>query len=168
MDWRLAHRRAFSDARHALRIETGERLVIALIIGVAYVVSVWWLLGQEVGEKQLLLKLIAVVVPAGIFPAVYLWKFAEKAHLNLYLLIAAILLVGAAIAFAGYLIDRSRGPLQWTWDTNSPVGFSMSSGGPLWADAFQIKGRNRWGDPITITKASIRSDITQETMQALA
>jgi hypothetical protein len=65
MDWRLVHRRAFSEARHALRIETGERLALALIVSAVYVGSVWWLLGEDIGEKQFLLKLIAVAVPVG-------------------------------------------------------------------------------------------------------
>jgi len=76
--------------------------------------------------------------------------------------IGALVFVSAAI---GYYADVRRGPLVWTFGaSHSPLGTSRSSGGPLWIDAFQIKGRNRSDDPISPKSAVVRSDTTNRTL----
>jgi hypothetical protein len=89
-------------------------------------------------------------------------------------------IVFASIALAGVVWERYRtaqsltksvvtnlateersGPIRWTFGRDgSPLGVSRSSGGPLWIDAFQIKGVNLGDDPIVPKGAIVRSDIT--------
>lgn len=86
-------------------------------------------------------------------------------NLNLYFLIMGLSALVFTGALTSYLVDRSRGPIEWTFDENSPLGHSRSSGGPLWIDDFQIKGRNRWKEPISSIQTFVRSDINNRTLQ---
>lgn len=87
--------------------------------------------------------------------------------------IAVGALVGAAV-FGGVAYktiddkyttsEEQQGPIQWTFDLNSPLGHSRRYSEPLWIDAFQIKGTNASNNPISPTKALVRSDITNATL----
>ena len=83
-----------------------------------------------------------------------------RAKLNLYLVVAAILAVASIASVALYFWDHSRGPIIWTWGATSPIAFWRNGPEPLLVDSFNIKGKNRWSDPIRIIRASIRSDIS--------
>jgi hypothetical protein len=79
--------------------------------------------------------------------------------LNIYLatMIASALVFGAASV--AYFMDRAQGPILWAWGPNSPLGTSMSSGGPLWIDGFNISGENRSDEVIVPKKAYVRSEL---------
>ena len=68
-----------------------------------------------------------------------------------------------AVGCGGYFWDRSRGPIIWNWDGNW-IGYAYNP--PLFI-GFQIPGRNRGDDPITVTEAYVRSDITGERVEVL-
>jgi hypothetical protein len=81
------------------------------------------------------------------------------------MMFAGILIFLAGLAW--FIHNRSRGPIEWTWNQNSPISFWRSGSEPLMVYCFNIQGRNRSDDPITHVKASIRSDITGKTFQLM-
>jgi hypothetical protein len=72
---RIRHRRALSDARHALRIETGERVVISVFVGALSILLVWFIAGREAAGHEMAATLAAAIAVALVFPVVYVWKF---------------------------------------------------------------------------------------------
>jgi hypothetical protein len=88
-----------------------------------------------------------------------------RLRLNIYvatMMASALVFGGTAVA---YFVDRARGPIIWSWGPNSPIAMSMSSGGPLWIDGFQIAGENRWDELVVPVRAFIRSDFNGQIVQ---
>jgi hypothetical protein len=79
--------------------------------------------------------------------------------LNIYvatMIASALVFAAASVA---YFMDRAQGPILWAWGPNSPLGTSMSSGGPLWIDGYNIGGENRSGEVIVPKSAYVRSGL---------
>jgi hypothetical protein len=164
--WREKHSKAFREARHALLIETGERLVLVIIVA-ALAVGLLWLGGShEMAISELFVRVATTAAILLAFPVVYAWKFVSfsavgtwaRAKLNLYLVIAAGFFAAAVIALGLYFWDQSRGPINWDWNVWW-IGWSFSAGQPIRMSNFQIVGYNRWDNPIVIQNAYVRSDI---------
>lgn len=61
--------------RRGLRIETGERAVIAFIIGVLAIVLIWVAGGHDIAWHELALKIGGTIAIVLAFPFIYGWKF---------------------------------------------------------------------------------------------
>jgi hypothetical protein len=83
-----------------------------------------------------------------------------RRKLNIYLVIAAALGFASIVFVALFIWDRSRGPVLWTWNYNSPISFWKEADAPLKVASFNVVGENRSNDPLTGVSAFIRSDIT--------
>jgi hypothetical protein len=77
---------------------------------------------------------------------------------NLYLLVAGIGAVTLLGGLVGAWWDYRRGPVIFTWNLSSPINIG-GSGNVYYIGSFSIGGENRWDEPITKIKASIRSNI---------
>jgi hypothetical protein len=73
--WRRVHGRALSDARHALLIESRERVVIAIILAVIALALIWMFGTHESALHELRVRLALTAAIFLAFPFVYVWKF---------------------------------------------------------------------------------------------
>jgi hypothetical protein len=73
--WRRVHKRAFSETRHALRLESTERVVISVIIAIVGLAVLWNVGGQADTAKSLFTKGAATLAILLLLPCIYLWKF---------------------------------------------------------------------------------------------
>lgn len=73
--WRRVHRRALSDARHALLLESKERVVIAIILAVIGLALIWLFGAHEAALHELIVRLALTSAILLAFPFVYIWKF---------------------------------------------------------------------------------------------
>jgi hypothetical protein len=167
--WRERHSQAFRDTRHALLVETGERLVITIVLAILAIGLLWLAGGHEMAMSEVILRAATTAAILLVFPIVYTWKVVSlsstgewvRRRLNLWLVTAGIGALIMLCAFGGYAWDRSRGPIIWTWSAWW-LGWTKSADSPLKIIGFQIPGHNRWDDPINIEKAYIRSDLNGE------
>ncbi len=72
--WRLVHKNAWRDALLALDLST-ERVVIAVILGLIYLVLVWTLIGPHEGSSEIALRIALSVALFLALPLIYIWKF---------------------------------------------------------------------------------------------
>jgi hypothetical protein len=92
-------------------------------------------------------------------------KIKVERPVNWYLVITVIGGLIFISGIAGFIYDRSLGPITWDFDAAMPpFGVSRGRGEPLWIDAFQITGHNRSDDPINVQSAFVRSDVTNRTL----
>jgi hypothetical protein len=90
-----------------------------------------------------------------------------RIRLNPFIVTAVVGIIIMTGGVAGYLWDRARGPIIWAWDGNW-IAYSYSSDSPiLRIHGFQIIGWNRSDDPIAVTEAFVRSDITGDHVDML-
>jgi hypothetical protein len=81
------------------------------------------------------------------------------------IVVVVCLFVLVEIAVHYYFWDRSRGPILWNYgNANSPLSFERSGVGLLKISAFHMQGTHRGSNPITPTKAYIRSNVSGRTM----
>lgn len=164
--WRQMHWRAFQEARHALLIETGERLVLVIILAAVSIGLLWLVGNHEMAITELLIRAAATAAIVLSFPIVYVWKLVSfsafgawaRRRLNTWLVITTIGALVMAAGIIGYAWDRARGPIIWNWDTYW-AGGGMDANGPYKIGDFQFPGYNRWDDAIPIDNAYVRSEI---------
>lgn len=85
-----------------------------------------------------------------------------RIRLNPYLAIAALGAVIMVGATASYFWDRSRGPILWDWGFPWLNNNYVPRLNRIVINRFEIVGDNRWDDPIVVSEAFIRSDITNQ------
>ncbi len=73
--WRNIHKRAVKDARHALRIETADRVVITVIVMIIAIAVIWLVNTHEMATNEIIKRVCYTVAVIIAFPAVYFWKF---------------------------------------------------------------------------------------------
>src|SRR3954454_1092810 len=73
--WCAVHARATKNARHALAIDSTERVVIAIFLGLIALVLLWTLGGRSEAWSAGLGQISVTAAVFMIFPAVYGWKF---------------------------------------------------------------------------------------------
>jgi hypothetical protein len=139
--------------------------IVARLLGIT--ITFFPFLSEGLVRGALDVAVCVVIAYILFFVGVFVWFLAKEwtgRRLNLWLactVLATLVTLGFLI---GYAWDRSRGPIIWTFDVSSPIGWSRSAGESLWIMGFQIKGRNRWDEPVVTTNAYIRSDITAESV----
>jgi hypothetical protein len=74
--WRNVRLRALKDTRHELRIETGGRAVIVVLLAVVALAAIWLLGGKDMAASDLIARAALALAILVTFPVVYLWKFA--------------------------------------------------------------------------------------------
>ena len=78
--WRLVAKRAAQDARAALLIETGERLVVGAVVAITAIVLLW-LYGSEGASWDAALERMGpwIILILAAFPVVWIWKLITVA-----------------------------------------------------------------------------------------
>jgi hypothetical protein len=71
---RIIQRRAIEEARSILKIETGERAMIAVVAAVGVISAIWLMGGRDIAQSELVLKLSSTAVIIFLFPLVFVWK----------------------------------------------------------------------------------------------
>jgi hypothetical protein len=72
--WREAAGRALDETRHAFRLESTERVVVAIAIAAIGLAALWLFAGQHDALGALLGKALVTGAVVLLFPLVYIWK----------------------------------------------------------------------------------------------
>jgi hypothetical protein len=89
-----------------------------------------------------------------------------RVKLNIWVILAVISGIACIGFVIAYFIDLSRGPVVWKFGASSPINTWMNTTDKvLWVEGFHITGQNRWNDPISPTRAFIRSDLNSRTIK---
>jgi len=75
--WNRLHRRAWKESLHALRIETGERVVISFLVLITTLAVIWFSgtpNGHDLVYSELILKIGLTICAMAVFPIVYVYK----------------------------------------------------------------------------------------------
>ena len=74
--WRLVFKRATKEARAALSIETGERVVIGIVVTIT-AIALLWLYGSEGSSLDAAIERVGpwIIIILAIYPVVLAWKF---------------------------------------------------------------------------------------------
>lgn len=73
--WRTIGKHALNEARHALSIESTERAVISICLGVLSITLIWLIGGSPDAQDELFTKMAATAGIILLFPVVFAWKF---------------------------------------------------------------------------------------------
>jgi hypothetical protein len=73
--WRNIHKRAVKDACHALKIEGGERAMIAVLLAILIIAGIWLFGSHEMAAHELIVRIGLTAAVIVVFPFVYCWKF---------------------------------------------------------------------------------------------
>lgn len=105
-----------------------------------------------------------VIVYALLYGCYFIWFLGRAWGLRLNLWIGLTLLGTVLMLFGtgGYLWDRSRGPVVWDWGFRWLNNSYVPALNRIVIHRFEIVGDNRWDDPIVVSEAYIRSDITNQ------
>lgn len=104
------------------------------------------------------------IVYALLYGCYFVW-FLGRAwglRLNLWIVLASVGAVLMLLGAGGYLWDLSRGPVIWDWGFRWLNNNYVPALNRIVINRFEIVGDNRWDDPIVISEAYIRSDITNQ------
>jgi hypothetical protein len=85
-------------------------------------------------------------------------------RLNLWIALGSLGAVLMLVGIGGYLWDLSRGPIIWDWNFRWINYSYLKSNNRIDISRFEIVGENRWDDPIVVSSAFVRSDITNNTI----
>jgi len=85
-----------------------------------------------------------------------------RIKLNPWLVAASLGVIIVIVATAGYFWDLSRGPVIWDWGFRWMNFSYLEDKNRININRFEIVGENRWDDPIVISNAFVRSDITNQ------
>lgn len=108
-----------------------------------------------------------VIAYCVLYGGYFIWFLARTwgLRLNLWIVLtsigAALMLFGAG----GYLWDLSRGPILWDWSFRWLNNNYVPTLNRIVINRFEIVGDNRWDDPIVVSEAFIRSDITNQRIE---
>jgi len=149
---------------------------IPQIIGSAIGGLAAYLLGikvpQEILDNPSLAALVSIIIGGlvgfvVIFAGQICWYFLHhhpRTKVNPYIAIAVLGGIIVTAGIGGYFWDKSRGPIIWTWKSESwPIGIARS-GDDYGVYNFGFRGTNRSEKPITRIRTFVRSNITGETI----
>jgi hypothetical protein len=173
LKWAGRSRAAFKETVELL-LGRPRQAVVTLVLGGIYLIVIWAMPDQGSSGSGLPLRVAASVLPLLAFPVVFLFKIADfsgfatgpaSRRMSYWLVgggIAGLVCVGL---IGGYFVERGRDPIIWTWGSTSPVAITMASPDSVpRVTRFQFIGENRLGDPVTVKRAYVRSDIDGRTI----
>jgi hypothetical protein len=124
-----------------------------------------WLPENSVVRAGFEVLVCVVVAYAVIFVFWLVWyAFVHRLRIKLNPWLVAVSL-GAVITIggtSGYFWDRSRGPILWDWSFRWLNNNYAPTLNRIVINRFEIVGDNRWDDPVVVSEAFIRSDITNQ------
>jgi hypothetical protein len=104
MDWKLRHQGAFIAARSACRLESPLQIVIALIVAIVGIATLWLLAGPNEAWSEILAKGGATAAVLLIFPLVYLWNLLRIGPFVRRNAAVALIIAGSLFSIAGIVI----------------------------------------------------------------
>ena len=73
--WRLVHKRALRDARHALGLETRQRVVTKISVALVGIILVGYFAGADNAKSKIIIGLASTGAVSLVFVAAYIWNF---------------------------------------------------------------------------------------------